>query len=201
MDIDQPQEIRDLNALRISYEQGCHKSLLFILSKISHSLIKLSKKEEDNKNELLENLMHSNLLSGGFENRFINEFSEETTKAIKNFAIMENDNTLLNYVSTEEANEQDLLLRPIIDIEKDKMAEELMNLLQWELTRRHFWAKSGGEQAMTLTRCAFAVMVKFNQISDIYEVCINQLEFSLSEIQADNDNMKYKQLLKELQDV
>jgi len=156
-----------MNSFRITLQKGVISSIQNTLSKICHSMIKLDK---DPGNSTIENLLKSNLFSGGIENRFLDSFSYQTKTALKGLALIENDSNLLEYIMKEEYSEEDLKLLEIIEPGKDVIVDRLILLFQWDLTRKHIWARTGGEEGMILTRCAFALMVKFNQQFDNFYV-------------------------------
>lgn len=196
LDKSYPEDIRKLNIFRVIHEENSIAFLQFTLSKICFSFMKLEKVQKDD--SLLENMIKSNLFSGGIENRFLNHFSEETKKSIHHLAVVENDSNLINYVTKDELNQEDTTYLSIIQPGKDKTVDQVIDLFQWELVRRHIWAKSGGKEGMLLTRCAFGLMVKFNQQVDNFEVCVNQMEISGDG--SENINLKYKEILKEITD-
>jgi hypothetical protein len=79
--------------------------------------------------------------------------------------------------------------------------DKLVDVLQWDLTRKHIWAKVGGAEGMELTRCAFAVMVKFNQLWDVVNICCGQVEIFMADYaDAKFTNAVYKELMQELSD-
>jgi hypothetical protein len=163
-----PEDVRKLNIFRVIHEENSIAHLQFTLSKICCSFMKLEKVLKDD--SLLENMTKSNLFSGGIENRFLNYFSEETKKSIQHLAIVENDANLMNYVTKDELNEEDSRYIEIIEPGTDKIVDKVIDLFQWDLVRRHIWAKSGGKEGILFTRCAFGLMVKFNQQGDNFEV-------------------------------
>jgi hypothetical protein len=106
----------------------------------------------------------------------------------------------MDYVTKEEFIDQDYLFQEISQEGKNEAVDKLLEILQWDLTKRHIWARAAGKDGMVLTRCAFAVMVKFNQCSQIVEVCLGQAEIFLSEHEEPFNNQVYKECLAELKE-
>ena len=73
------------------------KSLVWSLSKISQSLIKLETPTKKS-SEMHENLSKSKLLSGGIKNRFLSIFTKKTSKTIGNLATITGDDKLTEYL-------------------------------------------------------------------------------------------------------
>ena len=114
--------------------------------------MKLQKPSNSQSEDVLLNLLKSNLMSGGMENKFLNFFSINTVEAIKQVAVIEKDKTLLNYVTKEKFSDQDNLLLEILEKGKNKQVDQLIDFFQWELVRRHIWSRTGGEEGMKVTR-------------------------------------------------
>ena len=136
-------------------------------------------------------------MSGGIENKFLNLFSTTTADAITQIAIFENDRKLLNYVTKLEYSEKDHLLLEIAQKTKNEVVDKLLDFFQWELLRRHMWAKTGGEDGAVVTRSAFSLMIKFTESVDIFEICIGQFEIFLEDNEGELNGV-YKELKKEL---
>lgn len=66
--------------LRTNLSEDFMKFLIWSLSKIAHSFIKIkeSDKQKDDESTTSQNLLKSKLLSGGIQNRFLSCLSKET---------------------------------------------------------------------------------------------------------------------------
>lgn len=183
------------------------KFLIWTLSKICHSFIKIKdsaeKKEDDN--DFSQNLLKSKILSGGLQNRFLSTFSKETIQTIENLATITGDKQLHKYLTEVEMIDEDEVYLSIINEGKDEGVDRLINLLQWNLLKRNPMAKAGGPEGMTLSRCAFAGMLALNQFEEQcsytnFVMMVDHLEMSLDMIdETANQNQKNMELMKELQ--
>ena len=194
--------------LRHNLSQDFMKFMIWSLSKIAHSFIKIievEKKDEDSKAN--QNLLRSKLLSGGVENRFLNCFSKDTWKTIENLAEITGDKKLLQYLAKVDLLEEDEFLQAIIREGMNPSIDKLLNLLQWNLLKKNPAAKAGDKIGMTLARCAFASLLSFNKNDDSCSYSniasiIDQLEMTLETIDEDmNENQKNKQLLEDIKEL
>ena len=201
VDSNQSEEIRNTNFYRARIEHGTLRSLMWTLSKISLSLMHVYAEPLNERNQTLMNLVSSNLLSGGIKVDSLNVFSEKTAKAIEDAAIITKDTKLIDYVKKNECTDEDRMLMNILEEGKDTSVDKLVELLAWEVQRKHIWAKSGGKDGMTITRSAFAVMVKFNRLLQVFEICLNEFELLMSTHSEDQPDKISKELFNELKDV
>lgn len=138
------------------------------LIKVSAEAPKLDEKKSD-KEKMEKMLMESKLLAGGMENRFINQFSSDIKKKIKDALLLVKDNTLLELIEVDaQHNDEDELLQKILQSGKDEKADELIDTLQSALQRQMpmvAHARLGGQDGMRLHRAAFAVMIKYSKSS------------------------------------
>ena len=194
--------------LRHNLSQDFMKLMIWSLSKIAHSFIKIievEQKDEDSKAN--QNLLRSKLLSGGVENRFLNCFSKDTWKTIENLAEITGDKKLLQYLAKVDLLEEDEFLQAIIREGMNPSIDKLLNLLQWNLLKKNPAAKAGDKIGMTLARCAFASLLSFNKNDDSCSYSniasiIDQLEMTLETIDEDmNENQKNKQLLEDIKEL
>lgn len=184
------------------------KFMIWSLSKIAHSFIKITEVEKkDEESKANQNLLRSKLLSGGIENRFLSCFSKEACKTIENLAEITGDNKLLQYLSKVDLLEEDEFLQAIIHEGMNPSIDKLLDLLQWNLLKKNPAAKVGDKIGMTLARSAFASLLSFNKndddcsYSNIASI-IDQLEMTLETLDEDmNQNQKNKQLLEEIKEL
>jgi hypothetical protein len=200
-------EIQDSdNLLKHNLSKDIMKFCIWGLSKIAHSFIKIKESEKKEDENEYKNLLKSKLLSGGIENRFLSSFSKETCQTIENLAAITGDMKLVQYLSKIEKIDEDEILEAIIHEGKDEAVDRLLNLLQWDLQRKNPTAKVGGADGMTFSRCAFAAMLSLNQHEDScsytnFVMMVDQLEMSLDMVEGDNENVRNKNLMKELHDL
>ena len=194
------------NILKFNLSEDLMKFLIWSLSKIAHSFIKIKpseKKEDDSTNE---SLLKSKLLSGGIENRFLSTFSKDTCQTIENLAAITDDNKLIQYLSKAEKIDEDEIYEAIIHHGRDESVDKLIDLLQWNLERKNPASKVGGEDGMTVSRCAFAGMLALNQHDDTcnytnFVMMIDQLEMSMDTVEGENKNQINKALMEELKEL
>ena len=195
----------DLCKLREKLSDDLMRSMIWSLSKIAHSFIKikqqLKKPEED---EADQKLLKAKVLSGGMENRFLSTFSKETLNTIENLATITGDKQLIKYLTGVELIDEDEVMLSIINQGKDENVDRLINLLQWNLTRRQMQAKAGGAEGMTVSRCAFAATLSLNNNDEScsytnFVMMVDQLEMSMEMVdEGAPENQKNKQLMEEL---
>lgn len=194
--------------LRSDLSEELMSTIIWALSKISHSFIKI--KEPENKSsdaESAQSLLKTKLFSGGIENRFLNTFSKEAQQHIENLATISGDNKLARYLYEVEEVEDDTIMQAIIHEGKDVNVDRFIHILQWSLLRKKPTAKVGGVQGMILSRCAFAATLSLNQYDETCSITnimmiIDHLEMAEQELDSDlNENQKNKQLLEELRSV
>ena len=151
-------------------------------------------------------MLKSKILSGGIENRFLSTFSKETYQTIENLAAITDDNKLIQYLSKAEKIDEDEIYEAIIEKNKDESVDKLLELLQWNLERRNPTAKVGGEDGMTVSRCAFAGMLALNRHDDTcnyanFVMMIDQLEMSMETVEGENQDQINKALMEELKEL
>ena len=193
--------------LRNYISKDLMKFLIWSLSKVAHSFIKVEEEKVDEEIRTHQNLFKSRLLSGGIENRFLNCFSKEASQIIESLAIVTNDNKLIQYLSKSELISEDEDLLAIIHEGRNKSIDKLLELLQWNLSKKNPNARVGGKEGMNLSRCAFACILSLNQHEDNcsytnFLMMIDQLEMSLDSIDDSlNLNQKNKQLMDEINEL
>lgn len=115
-------------------------------------------------------VLHSNLLSGGFEQRHLGIFSEKTKKQMIGYARIMEDETLTYSMSdqklTNGSNGQDLMIEAIISEGKDPQVDAVIKYLQliYETRKPIPIARIGGEAGLRMSRAAFAIMIKFSDL-------------------------------------
>jgi hypothetical protein len=182
------------------------KFMIWSLSKIAHSFIKIKQPEQKTEeHDVNQNLLKSKILSGGIQNRFLSTFSKETCHTIENLATITGDSTLVKYLEKEEMIDEDEIYQAIINEGKDPAVDRLIDLLQWNLLRRNPAAKAGGAEGMTVSRCAFAANLALNQHDETcsytnFVMMVDQLEMSLDMIdESATENQRNKELMEEIQ--
>ena len=103
---------------------GLIKFLVWSLSKISQSLIKLRAPVKKS-SEMHENLSKSKLLSGGIKDRFLSIFTKKTSKTISNLAKVTGDDKLIEYLSEPIKSDEDQMYESIIYSGKDELVDKL----------------------------------------------------------------------------
>ena len=191
------------NFLKYNLSQNTMKFLIWSLSKISHSLIKVDQ-SDTKQDEVHENLLKSKLFSGGIESRFISTFSKETCENITILATVTNDDQLIQYLTKIEESEEDKIYDAIIHQGKDESVDQLLDLLQWNLMRKNPVAKVGGVEGAIIARCAFASMLALNQNSESnnctnFIMMVDQLQMSLDTVEGETQDQKNKVLMQELE--
>ena len=181
---------------------GLIKFLVWSLSKISQSLIKLTAPVKKT-SEMHKNLSKSKLLSGGVKNRFLSIFTKKTSKTIGNLATVTGDDKLTEYLSPTTKSDEDQMYESIIYSGKDELVDKLLDLLQWSLTRKDPSARVGGNEGMILSRCAFVCMLALNRHKGstnyaTFVSMITQLETSIELVEGDSQNKINKELMEEL---
>mmetsp|Transcript_42159 Transcript_42159/g.48927 ORF Transcript_42159/g.48927 Transcript_42159/m.48927 type:complete len:566 (+) Transcript_42159:2966-4663(+) len=192
--------------LRHSLNSDLMKFLIWSLSKIAHSFIKIREVTEKKDEEFAthQNLLKSKLLSGGIENRFLSCFCKETCQTIENLAEITGDKKLIQYLTKAELIDEDEVLLSIIHEGRDKSIDKLLDLLQWNLLRKNLAAKAGGKEGMAVARCAFAAILSLNQHEEScsytnFVMMVDQLEMSLySADDSMTENQKNKMAMEEL---
>lgn len=180
------------------------KFLIWSLSKIAHSFIKIkeSDKQKDEESTTSQNLLKSKLLSGGIQNRFLSCFSAETCETIENLAEMTGDKKMMQYLSKIETLPEDELMLCFIQPGRSSIVDRFMDLLQWNLLKKNPGAKAGGKEGMEVSRCAFASILSLNRHDEAcsyanLQTIIDQVEISLESV---DDTMKENQVNKQIMD-
>ena len=150
-----------VNKTRYFLSKNLIKFLVWSMSKISHSFIKVDQTGDDE--DIHHNLLKSRLLSGGLKNRFLSIFDKKSYANIESLSIISGDDKLMDYLAGPKKIDKDNIFEAIIHKSKDEAVDRLLELLQWNLARKNPMAKAGGDQGMILCRCAFVGMLALNQ--------------------------------------
>ena len=165
------------------------KFMIWSLSKIAHSFIKIKEvPEKEEEKEANQYLLKAKILSGGIQNRFLSTFSDETCHTIENLATITGDTKLVKYLSGVTLVDEDEIMLAIINEGTDENVDRLINLLQWNLCRKNPAAKVGGKEGMTVSRCAFAANLALNQHDETcsytnFIMMVDQLDMSMGEVE------------------
>ena len=196
---------KENSQLRTYLNEDIGKNIVWALSKLSYSFIKFKKPEtEAKKNDAKVNLLKSQLLSGGIENRFINTFSKKTLKIIESLATVAGDKQIHDYLGATEQTDEDDILQAIIHQDKNRTVDLLIDVLDWSLKRTKPMAWVRGEKGIILARCAFAATLCLNQHEEECSytnlaMMIDHLEVVEPDLDSTlNDNQRLKQLSEEL---
>lgn len=195
--------------LRTNLSEDFMKFLIWSLSKIAHSFIKIkeSDKQKDDESTTSQNLLKSKLLSGGIQNRFLSCLSKETWETIENLAEMTGDKKMMQYLSKIELLPEDELMLGFIHPGTNPSIDSFMEILQWNLLKKNPGAKAGGKEGMEVSRCAFASILSLNRHEEAcsyanLQTIIDQIEISLeSWDESMNENQKNKQIMEDLKEL
>jgi hypothetical protein len=162
----------------------------------------LTKKEDekDSEDEIYKNLINSKLMSGGIEDRFLNCFSKDSRQVIKDLAELSNDKKLIQYVTKEEFIDEDESLIAIINEGKSEEIDKFIDVIQWNLTRKNPIARTGGPLGMTVSRCAFACILKINDLYTDFISLVDQMEMAETMAEGSSDTEIKKAVVEELKD-
>ena len=195
--------------LRTNLSEDFMKFLIWSLSKIAHSFIKIkeSDKQKDDESTTSQNLLKSKLLSGGIQNRFLSCLSKETWETIENLAEMTGDKKMMQYLSKIELLPEDELMLGFIHPGTNPSIDSFMEILQWNLLKKNPGVKAGGKEGMEVSRCAFASILSLNRHEEAcsyanLQTIIDQIEISLeSWDESMNENQKNKQIMEDLKEL
>lgn len=133
-------------------------------------------------------ILKSKLLSGGMEDRYLSLFNTKALEKIEILNELSRDDkmaTLVKQVSQSAvATDEDQILLAAIEPSKNEWVDKLVQVLQHCLfTKRPMvpHARVGGDQGMQLARAAFAVIVKFSDLTLDLVTIIDEVEIMWEE--------------------
>ena len=176
------------------------KFFVWTISKLSYSFISVKKVAEPSEEEKMnKKILDSKLLSGGIENRFLPILSKDTVNSLRDLCEITADKTIKQYLQSEPKElDEDQVFMSIIYQGKDKNIDRVIDLLQFNMERKHPWAKSAKEEGMRLSRAAFACMIKIGQLYTDFIMMVDETEMNADSITTDDENAAKKELAKEL---
>lgn len=194
-------ETEDL--LRNCLDKDIIKFFVWTISKLSYSFISVKTAAELSEEEKMnKKILDSKLLSGGIENRFLPILSKDTVSSLRDLCEITADKTIKQYLQSEPKElDEDQVFMSIIHQGKDINIDRVIDLLQFNLERKHPWAKSAKEEGMRLSRAAFACMIKIGQLYTDFIMMVDETEMNADAVTADDDAAAKKQLAKELSQI
>lgn len=166
------------------------------------------KKEGDTQNQsekMQDLIVQSNLLSGGIENRFLTLFSQETQTTLNQLIQISHDKKLQSLLHPNatvdgKLQEDDKVVNAIIYKGQNPQVDRLIGYLQQFLERKIplvAYARLSGEDGMRLSRAAFAVMIKFSEYFEEFNMLVDEMDMLWAELEIDPEReIKLKEALK-----
>lgn len=157
---------------------------------------------EKRQKEILKMVLQSNLLSGGIEPQNLKIFQTEAKNTMLSYAKLIEDQTLIECIdsSQSEANGNYKKLEAIITAGKDSEIDLVINLLQKLNERAQMGiSRIGGPMGLKLNRAAFAIMIKFSDLSEDLFKIVEELQMQ-SELEDDGPQ-KDQVLIKALKEI
>ena len=186
--------------LRNNLDKDIIKFFVWTISKLSYSFINVKKVAELSEEEKMnKKILDSKLLSGGIENRFLPILSKDTVSSLRDLCEITADRTIKEYlVNDPKELDEDQVFMAIIHQGKDKNIDRVIDLLQFNMERKHPWAKSAKEEGMRLSRAAFAWMIKIGELYTDFIMMVDETEMNADSVDADDEATAKKQLAQEL---
>lgn len=134
-------------------------------------------------------ILSSNLLSGGIEDAHLPLFSQESKEILTSFATLMDDQVYIKALSNESQDSDDTLQAIIYkgkNADVDKAIKYLQKMIESSRPRPAY-ASLGGENGLKLTRSAFAVMIKFSDLLQDFEMLVDTIAMECSPELADKE--------------
>lgn len=141
-------------------------------------------------------VISSNLLSGGMETKHLRDFSQESKDQLLSFAeFMEDENLkkalfaqekslgtskLANLMNAASQDPLNSVIVPGTDEETDLTLQCLQYILERKMPMVPF-ARLGGPEGLKMSRAAFAVMIKFSDLSEDFQVLVDTVNMQATE--------------------
>jgi hypothetical protein len=161
---------------------------------------------EKRQKEILKMVLQSNLLSGGIEPQNLKIFQTEAKNTMLNYAKLIGDQTLIGCFDSSQSEAKDApgsnytKLEAIITEGKDPEIDLVIKLLQKLNERAQMGiSRIGGPMGLKLNRAAFAIMIKFSDLSEDLFKIVEELQM-LSEMEEDGPQ-KDQVLIKALKEI
>lgn len=139
----------------------------------------MDKETDEEKNYKL--LLQSKILSGGFNDKVLLQFSKKNIKKIKEISFINTDHSLLKYFSSDGTcldetkfalNSNEKALISILNPKSDNRVDRFIEFLQKGFAKTVMWGNVGGYIGEKMVRAAFAPMIKFSTLSARFnELC------------------------------
>ena len=189
--------------LRNYLDKDVIKFFVWTISKMSYSFINVPKEMDLSEEEKMNKaILDSKLLSGGMENRFLGTLTKDTSSQLRDMCEVTGDKVIKGFLAKEaEKIDDDELYLQIIHHGRDENVDRIIDILQFNLERKHIWAKAAKEDGMRLSRAAFACMIKISGLSTDFFMLMDELEMKLDTVQVADENATKKELAREITEI
>jgi hypothetical protein len=161
---------------------------------------------EKRQKEILKMVLQSNLLAGGIEPQNLKIFQTEAKNTMLNSAKLIEDQALIKCFDPSQSGAKDApgsdytKLEAIITEGKDPDVDLVIKLLQKLNERAQMGiSRIGGAMGLKLNRAAFAIMIKFSDLSEDLFKIVDELQM-LAELEEDGPQ-KDQVLIKALKEI
>jgi len=178
------------------------RKICWLTGSLAHNLVIVKPEEinqdiakrEAEKERMARLLMSSKLLSGGIENRHMNLFTQKTKDTMSDVLHISNDFTLLELLTIKDTNtEDDDILAAIVHPKKNEFVEYLIEVLHHRLVAKGkksvalAFALTGGQEGLTMSRAAFAPLIKFTMHTSDFISLVDELDVVEADFMDDTD--------------
>jgi len=150
--------------------------------------------ERENYSDSLKDLLSTKLFSGGLENGCISRFSEKNKKNIKILQDFKGDE-----LEFSEEIHIDPNLSSIIEPGTNNTVDSFIQLLVWNEQRQMKEGKEQSEEEIIIYRCAFASMLKLNELTREFNELINKFSLLLDGNKEKTEEQKFLEIVNQLE--
>ena len=119
------------------------RSLTWFIGKTAYGFIITRKPKKLTEEEKMHKLLlHSKLVSGGIENRFINLFSKDTLHVLKDIVEITKDSKISEFIEKGHGDHDDELISNIIYSGTDSRVDKLIYLIHKIFCRKVIWGRT-----------------------------------------------------------
>lgn len=140
-----------------SWLSGLQRTLAYLVSMKAYQLTKSPKKDSDDKQSMEQQIVQTNLLSGGIDETFEKEFSEKTREQAKQYELIWKQQ---KQDSLPEDTSQHNALQQIIDADNSTVEKAMKVLDDLMMKKDRMTMMTVRADGPKVSRCAFAAMLK-----------------------------------------
>jgi hypothetical protein len=118
---------------------------------------------------IVEKILQSNLLSGGISLGHLSTYSAESITHLKTHAEILDEKPLIDALNHPAKEQKDAVIYAGVDADTDLMIDQLQKSLKKQ-RMKYPHCLVGGDSGMKLSRAAFAIMLKFSDLSQDFEM-------------------------------